>query len=644
MGISGDRSSLVGGELYALRLAAIGADAIEHGVVAIDTEPRALFGDVCGHESDRNIYIHDNAALVTVDVVMAIDPFVEAAGLIGEGELLNEPVLGKQVQCSIDGAVGDGGILPTHAFKDLACSEMPIVGLDLGEDNGTLRGISISTCLFRDHEGRPSSASRTRYSGAVLPCNLLKMRMSLVSSKRSISVRSDIHHTVGVSIRLMAPVYPIYFIGYRGMGITSRMSLTHSAIRAWERRTSRIIDLYFSLTIETCRTRDDDFAMNTPPPPGELSLPALTQLVARQWDIHDAQLSYVPLGFGSHHWLARDADTRTVFVTADRVDGRPEDVTRLRRAMSTAWHLAHTAGIDAVVAPIPTVDDDLVVTLESKWVVTVFPHLPVEPSNWGRFGNDADRDRAQQLVARIHAATHLAAIAEIPSREDFQIACRDDLFVRLDDLSTAWTSGPYGEATRTLLLANVDLIRAGFAQYDALAEQAHSGRDGWVVTHGEPHAGNIVRRADTRQLVMVDWDTCALAPRERDLWQLFPEGDQSLEQLGSYLRAAKLPAEAISPNLLHLYRLRWDLEEIAIYADWYYRAHEDTEDMRTGWDGLAHSVSLLPGHLERGKDCPPGQTPVTPSGEAQRERARGNEAGGEDAPPVDSFGEDGGCD
>jgi aminoglycoside phosphotransferase (APT) family kinase protein len=40
--------------------------------------------------------------------------------------------------------------------------------------------------------------------------------------------------------------------------------------------------------------------------------------------------------------------------------------------------------------------------------------------------------------------------------------------------------------------------------------------DSWVVTHGEPHRGNVIR--DPRGGVyLVDWDTTLIAPRERDL-------------------------------------------------------------------------------------------------------------------------------
>jgi spectinomycin phosphotransferase len=39
-----------------------------------------------------------------------------------------------------------------------------------------------------------------------------------------------------------------------------------------------------------------------------------------------------------------------------------------------------------------------------------------------------------------------------------------------------------------------------------------------VVTHGEPHPGNILRAAGG--LYLIDWDTVGLALPERDLWMV----------------------------------------------------------------------------------------------------------------------------
>ncbi len=42
-----------------------------------------------------------------------------------------------------------------------------------------------------------------------------------------------------------------------------------------------------------------------------------------------------------------------------------------------------------------------------------------------------------------------------------------------------------------------------------------------MLTHGEPHRGNTIVTATG--VVLVDWDTCLLAPPERDLWLLVGE-------------------------------------------------------------------------------------------------------------------------
>ena len=58
--------------------------------------------------------------------------------------------------------------------------------------------------------------------------------------------------------------------------------------------------------------------------------------------------------------------------------------------------------------------------------------------------------------------------------------------------------------------------------------------------------------------VLIDSDTALIAPPERDLWDLDP-GD------GSILEAyASATGTSPQPSLLGLYRLRWDLAEIAV--------------------------------------------------------------------------------
>lgn len=339
--------------------------------------------------------------------------------------------------------------------------------------------------------------------------------------------------------------------------------------------------------------------MNTPPATSDLDPRDIAQAMTDHWHMRVDRMTYAPLGFGSHHWLVNISGStpQSLFVTADRKASGSGPEVELRSALTAAWHLRHQAGIEAVVAPLPTVDGEILVPVNAQWVVALYPYVSVKKSEWGAFASDKDRHRAQQLVARIHAVDPSSLPLQSLQREDFAIPYRSELFARLNALTGVWEAGPYAERTRVLLERSADRIRAGFDRYDALVDDSKDAAGDWVITHGEPHAGNIIRRADGHDMVVVDWDTCAIAPRERDLWQLFPADDHTVAGIAAYLEAAGLPDAAVSPDRLALYRLRWDLAEIAIYADGFFNEHQDSEDSRIGWGGLESSIEKLEHHL-----------------------------------------------
>lgn len=339
--------------------------------------------------------------------------------------------------------------------------------------------------------------------------------------------------------------------------------------------------------------------MKTPPPHAELDPDALAALVSERWGLPPLALTYQALGFGSHHWRADAADGsgRRWFLTVDvdvdpaGLDGAGE---RLGRALRTAAALRDLAGIAEVVAPVPDRAGDVLASLpgaHTRWMVAVYPWLEVEPSQFGAFVSETDREDAQRLVARIHAGTPLVPAA-LPRRDDLGIPHRADLDAALARLDVPWAAGPYAEPARELLRVSRQPLGAAFATYDRLAAAVRADPAPWVVTHGEPHAGNIVRRRDGGRLAIVDWDTCALAPRERDLWQLLPaSGDPAA--LDAYREVAG--DGALSAAALALYRLWWGLCEVAVYTRWFTTPHSDTEDMRTGFGGLRESLVTLSG-------------------------------------------------
>jgi len=99
-----------------------------------------------------------------------------------------------------------------------------------------------------------------------------------------------------------------------------------------------------------------------------------------------------------------------------------------------------------------------------------------------------------------------------------------------------------------------------------------------VLTHGEPHPGNTMLTADGWRLI--DWDTALIAPPERDLWTL-DLGDGS--GLGAYTAVTGVTPV---PELLELYRVGWDVRDMACCAAGLMRPHTGNEDDEKSWKVL----------------------------------------------------------
>jgi spectinomycin phosphotransferase/16S rRNA (guanine(1405)-N(7))-methyltransferase len=95
-----------------------------------------------------------------------------------------------------------------------------------------------------------------------------------------------------------------------------------------------------------------------------------------------------------------------------------------------------------------------------------------------------------------------------------------------------------------------------------------------VLTHGEPHPGNTLRTKDGWRLI--DWDTVRIAPPERDLWLL--GGD-----LTAYTDATGVE---VLPEMLTLFRLRWDIADLAVEVDRFRRPHAGDANDEKAWQIL----------------------------------------------------------
>ena len=80
-----------------------------------------------------------------------------------------------------------------------------------------------------------------------------------------------------------------------------------------------------------------------------------------------------------------------------------------------------------------------------------------------------------------------------------------------------------------------------------------------MITHGEPHAGNVLTVGDAD--LLIDWDTVGLAAAERDLW-FFADDHDGLQHY------ADATGHQPDPDALALYRMRWQFDDLghAVHA------------------------------------------------------------------------------
>jgi spectinomycin phosphotransferase len=318
----------------------------------------------------------------------------------------------------------------------------------------------------------------------------------------------------------------------------------------------------------------------------------LRLVLAEGWRIDVAGLRYAAVGGGSYHWVVRDGAGRRWFVTVDDLDDkawlghtRPVVMAGLRSAMETALALRRDAGLDFVVAPVPGVDGATVRPLGPGHAVAVFPFLSGTPGRFGEALPAAERAALADMLAALHrSALDRPALAGAPVAA-IGLARRAELDAALRDLGRPWRTGPFGEPVRTLVAGAGDRIRGLLESFDRRAGAIQA--DGFVITHGEPHPGNVMRAG--RRRMLIDWDTVGLGPPERDLWMVAGESGEEAR------RYAGLTGRAVDPGLLEWYRLRWALDDISAFVHQLRSAHDRTADAEHAWVALEQTVASLGG-------------------------------------------------
>jgi spectinomycin phosphotransferase len=317
-------------------------------------------------------------------------------------------------------------------------------------------------------------------------------------------------------------------------------------------------------------------------PPAEFETGALIGLLADGWGVEVEAAEYAPVGGGSYHWVVGDRAGARRFVTVDDLDNKPwlgetrnAAFAGLRRAFDTAVAL-RDVGLEFVVAPIPTTGGETVHRVGPRYTIAL---LPFRAGQAGRYGDydDATRAAVVSMLVELHRAT--PAVASVVGSIDLELPGRGRLEGALRGLGETWSGGPFAEPARQALARHASDLGELLGLFDRLSAEVAVRSRNWVVTHGEPHAANVI--SDGEEHALVDWDTVALAPAERDLWILVD--DVADNAATSYAEAT---GQRFDQAALDYFRLRWDLADIAAFTEVLRSPHSRHLDTAKAYDGL----------------------------------------------------------
>jgi spectinomycin phosphotransferase len=311
--------------------------------------------------------------------------------------------------------------------------------------------------------------------------------------------------------------------------------------------------------------------------------PALSQ----DWGIALDTVEYSPLGYGSYHWIVTDTDDQRFFVTVDDLTHKPwlgdtcdDAFSGLRKAFDVALALRDRCELNFVLAPRSTIAGETVRRIGAQHTIAVFPFVDGEAGDFGEDISAQHRADIVRMLIDLHRATPVVQHLAQPLTLGF--AGRAGLEVALTDLDCSWQSGPFGERARALVATHARGLMQRLDDFAQLVRTVSAVERRVVISHGEPHPGNVMR---TRAgLMLIDWDTVGLALPERDLWLV---ADASSDEVAMYVDATGHP---VSPAAMSLYQQAWALADIASYLEVFRSPHQQTQDTEEAWTLLEQNV------------------------------------------------------
>jgi spectinomycin phosphotransferase len=336
----------------------------------------------------------------------------------------------------------------------------------------------------------------------------------------------------------------------------------------------------------------------TPPP--DLDEDAVTRLVRDAWGLPISGCSYLAQGMGSHHWLGYDdSGIDHWFITADRVrtTGQADELAACFQVVSS---LARQ--LPFVLGPQPALDGSVVQAAAlGSLLVSVRDYLAGDSGRFGRFERPEGRLQVLRALADLHA---LPVPPELPR---WQPDDYPDLILALDEVAEPWDAvGPFTGTVQDLVRTHASSLRQRLADF-AAASAALTARRHDVISHGEPHAANVLwlaesaSRSDARRrtpasklqgpIALLDWDTVRAAPKERDLAVALPDADSGEWAAATSAYVGAGGSGEIDIAAVGLFREEWGLNDIDVTLRELRAPHLDSEDTRAALDILGRYLS-----------------------------------------------------
>jgi spectinomycin phosphotransferase len=307
--------------------------------------------------------------------------------------------------------------------------------------------------------------------------------------------------------------------------------------------------------------------------------------VQRAWGLAVTTVQRVDVGGDAWHWVVGDDGGPGWFATLD-VAETPDDVRSRVAAYDAASRLAQR--LPFVVGPVPTREEGVAVVPARGLLLTVAPYVEGTPVTLAGASDDRERIVLAGMVAELQAQPVPTGLPRWRPRVGrVPHAQREDLERCLGQ--ETWSGGPWaGPAARLLHDARPALL-SGLRRLSLLGAAVGGSAERWVLTHGETHAGRLLRTADGHRLV--GWAGAAVAPRERDLVDALA-GAETDDPWYAYVEAGGR-VEPLSADAVEVFDLQRRLARVAEHAVLLWRPHEDSADARRSFGRLEEELAAL---------------------------------------------------